>query len=291
MKEDTNSSLAKNSIILYIRLAVTSVFSLFTARFSLQALGISDFGLFSVVASFISFMGIFNTIMISTSNRFIAVAIGKGDIQLANRQFNINLAVHIIIALFTLLVAFPVCDWYIEHYVNYDGDINNALVVFHLSIIAAVISFIGVPYNGLLMARERFVVFCGTDILICFVKMLFCYYLIDHFDNKLIYYAIVTSILTAFPTMVFIIYCRRQFKDIVKLCFVKGYKNYKEVVSFALWVSYGAVATVGKNQGAALLVNAFFSTIMNTALGIASSVNSVISAFANNISRPISPSI
>lgn len=77
MQENTNKSLAINTVILYVRLAVTAICGLFTTRFALEALGVVDYGLFSVIGSIISFIAIINTIMVSTSNRFIAVAIGK----------------------------------------------------------------------------------------------------------------------------------------------------------------------------------------------------------------------
>ena len=77
MQENTNKSIAVNSLILYIRLAIISISGLLYTRFSLQALGISDYGLYSVIACIITFISIINTLMVTTSNRFIAIAIGK----------------------------------------------------------------------------------------------------------------------------------------------------------------------------------------------------------------------
>ena len=54
MQENTNKSIAVNSLILYIRLAIISVSGLLYTRFSLQALGISDYGLYSVIACIIT---------------------------------------------------------------------------------------------------------------------------------------------------------------------------------------------------------------------------------------------
>ena len=54
MQENTNKSIAVNSLILYIRLAIISISGLLYTRFSLQALGISDYGLYSVIACIIT---------------------------------------------------------------------------------------------------------------------------------------------------------------------------------------------------------------------------------------------
>ena len=84
MKENTNKSLTINTIILYAQLIIVSSFGFISTRWALKALGMDDFGLFSVLASVMSFIGIINTIMISTSHRFIAVTIGKNDLNEAN---------------------------------------------------------------------------------------------------------------------------------------------------------------------------------------------------------------
>ena len=211
MKENTNKAIAINSLILYIRLAIISVCGLLYTRFSLQALGADDYGLFSVIACIITFASIINTVMIVTSNRYIAMAIGKGDINEACRTFNTNLVIHLFIALFTVLIALPIGHYYIANFVNYIGDISKAYIVFDISIIASAFSFIGVPYNGLLLAKEKFIVFCSTDVISSIVKLIFTYLLIDHFENKLVIYALITAFMTAFPTVVFWGYCRYYF--------------------------------------------------------------------------------
>lgn len=126
MQENTNKAIFLNSIILYAKLIITAIAGLLTTRFALQALGVDDFGLFSVVGGVISFIAIVNTIMISTSNRFIATAIGKGDMKLINNTFSVNVVIHVLIAVITLAVAYPLGDWYMfKFYQLWPGDISN----------------------------------------------------------------------------------------------------------------------------------------------------------------------
>ena len=108
-----NKRIARNSLILYVRLFIVSVCSLFTTRYALKSLGVDDFGLFSVVGGIVVFMAIINTIMVSTSTRFITVAIGRGNMDEVNKQFNVNLIIHIVIAVLTILVALPIGELYI----------------------------------------------------------------------------------------------------------------------------------------------------------------------------------
>ena len=291
MKENTNKAIAVNTIYLYVRLVVNAASMLFCTRFALKALGVNDYGLYSVLGSIVSFIGILNTIMLSTSNRFIAVAIGKGDNKYVNSQLNVNVAIHAVIAVLTLFFAFLIGKWYIGQYVNYDGDIRIAHQVFQCSVVGAALSFLGVPYNGLLMAKEKFSVFCITDILTHAGKMLVAYSLLFWFENKLLVYALSLAVLTAIPAFVYMKYCNKHYPEITKMYLVRDKKMYCDVFSFSVWVGYGAVATVGRMQAGALLVNAFFNTAMNAALGVANQVNSLITMFSQNVSQPIAPQV
>lgn len=291
VKENTNKAIALNSIILYVRLCLTAILGLFTTRYALIALGVNDFGLFSLLSSVISFVSIINTIMVTTTNRFLSVAIGRGDVEEANQQFVINFNIHLVIALATLVLLTPLGELYIRAHLNYAGCIDTAVIVFRVIMVGVAFSFVAVPFYGLLMTKERFFVFSFIDVLSHVIKLLVVLILTRYFNNKLLIYAITSSCISAYPLFVYYLYSRNKFGSIVKYNRVRDKKKYKEVFAFSGWVAYGAIATVGKNQGAAVIVNLFFNTAMNTALGLANTVHSYVMMFAQNITKPISPQI
>ena len=291
MQENTNKAIAVNSIINYAKMGINTILALLTTRFALQALGVNDFGLFSVLGSIITFIGIFNVIMLPTSNRFLAVAIGKGDIMEVNKQFNAMLSIFLSIAVFLSVIALPIGFWYVNNFINYDGPIENAIMVFTFSIVGSIISTVGTPYNGLLMAKERFWVFSLIEVISHFVRFVCSVLLLYYFENKLLVYTSTMALMTAMPTFVYWIYCRCKFPDYVAFNIVRDISTYKEIFSFSGWIAYGAIACVARNQGAALLVNAFFNTVMNTALGIANMLIAYVQIFANNVTQPMQPQI
>lgn len=291
MLENTNKAIAYNTVYTYIRLCVTLVCGLLSTRYALQALGYTDFGLTSLIGSVIIFIGVINTTMISTSNRFIAAAIGRNVEGLPNKIFNVNLIIHIAIAVFTLLVALPLGHLYIIKYVHYSGSLENAVIYYYISTIASIISFIGVPYNGLMLARERFLAFSLTESIISIIKVGLIYLLLYLSYNRLIAYGLIVGLLTALPSLIYYIYCRYRFSDIIKFKFVREKKLYKDVLTFSSYVGYGAVVQVGQIQGAAVIINLFFNTVMNTALGIANYLKSAISLCTQNLAKPVAPQI
>lgn len=292
IQENTNKAIVYNTLILYVKLLVNTITSLLATRFTLKAMGADDFGLFAVLGGIISIISILNTIMVSTSNRFISVAIGKNIRSETNAIFNVNLVIQIAIALITLIIALPIGHIYVNNFLNYDGDLNIALIIMYISIIGSVISFISVPHSGLLMAKENFFMMSLTDILVYFIKLLLTYILIGLDKNiVMLVYAIGTFVLTVLPSIIYIIYCNFKYADITKFKLIKDQDKYKECLSFSIWVSYGAIACVAKSQGAAILINSFFNTIMNTALSIANTVNSFLVLISQTISQPITPQI
>lgn len=286
-----NKLIVYNSLILYVRLGIVSICGLMTTRFALKALGVHDFGLFSLVGGIISFVSIINTIMLSASNRFLAVSIATQIRNEINKVFNVTLVIHVFIALITALLAIPIGHWYINNFVHYNGNLVNVLNVYDISIIGAVVSFVGVPYNGLLLAKEKFLVFCSTDVLSSIIRVVCSYLLIYTFNDKLLVYAFVVSFTSAYPTLIFYLYCKRCLSDCISFRIVKDISLYKEITSFSVWVGLGAIVTIFKSQGTALILNTFFNTILNAALGIANTVNSVLLTFSNNVHNSLYPQI
>lgn len=291
MKENTNRAIAINSAIMYARMAIDTVLALFTTRFALQALGIVDYGLFSVLGGIISFMVVFNTIMLSTCNRFMAVSIGKGDSHIINKTFNVNLIIFISCAFVLLILAVTIGDWYVRNKINYEGPRENVLLVYYFSVLGSIVSTLGTPYNGLLMAKERFFLFSFIDVALHIVRFVVVLGLVYFFKEKLLIYTILQATTISLPPVIYWFYCKRKFPEITEFHFVKHKADYLEVFGFSGWVAFGAIACVIRNQAAALLVNFFFNTVMNTALGIANSLNYYVTLFANNLTQPMQPQI
>ena len=82
-KQTINNSkrIAKNTILLYFRMIVTTIVSLYTARLILRFLGVEDYGISNVVGGLIGFMSILTSTMTSATQRFLSYDLGTGNIQ------------------------------------------------------------------------------------------------------------------------------------------------------------------------------------------------------------------
>jgi len=287
-----NNLIIKNSLFLYVRLIIVTISGLVSTSLILRSLGINSFGLYSVVGGVVSLFSIFNTIMVSTSNRFIAIEIGKNRYKDVTKILNISLIIQLGIALLVFIFAFSFGEWYINKYLNLSGSsIEDAIFIFRLSILGSVISFLGVPFRGLLIAKENFFVTTLVEITISLLKLILAIILLYFFHNKLRIYAVFMSLFIILPTLIYLAYCKKKYKDIIIWKFQKKWSDYKEILSFSIWVAYGAIATIGKSQGANLMINFFYGTSLNASLGIANRINFLVVSFSTSVGGAVTPQI
>ena len=131
---NNNKNLIKNSFLLFIRLIITSVFGLVATRILLDILGVSDYGLYNVVGGIVILMGFLNTVMCTTTFRFIAFEMGRNDEAAINKVFNISLLIHLGIALLVILFGLTIGNWYIDNHLNINIEqTSRAKFVFMLS--------------------------------------------------------------------------------------------------------------------------------------------------------------
>ena len=177
MKPD-NKTILKNTIFIYARMIIVIFIGLFSSRFVLQALGVSDYGLYNVVGGLIAMLNFISTAMCTTTRRFVNIEKGKegGNV---NKVFNISLILHVAFAILVLIIAETIGLWYIYNYLNVTAEkMSDAIFVFEISTIVACIGIINVPYQSLIEANERFDIAAIIDITTNVLKLLLVFVLI-----------------------------------------------------------------------------------------------------------------
>ncbi len=278
--------------MLFFRLLCTSVLSLFTARFLIKSLGSSDFGLYSVVGGIVLMMAFLNTVMSSTTFRFIAFEMGKGKNGDVNKILNISLVIHIILAFVVLIFTETLGVYYVNNHLNIlPGKLDDALFVLRLSAYATVFSIISIPYQGLITANEKFAAQTIIEIIRSILSFAVAFFLLSYDGNRLKIYAVLIAIVNVIPSFLLFGYAKKKFDDLVKWNFQRARSGYSEIVRYTGWLMFGTVSWVGQRQGSDLLVNSFFGTSLNASVGIANQVNSIVLVFARNLGHAAIPQI
>ena len=287
-----NKRILYNTAIIYIKLILSAVIGLYTSRVILQALGADDYGLYAVVGGIVTFLNVIGTTMVSVSNRYIAIEIGKEGNGDPNRIFNTVLIIHIFLALGLLVIGGGIGTFYVNNYLNVlPGKTPDALFVLYVSLLTTALSIITVPYHGLIIAREKFTFTTVIELCAILIKLGLVLLLAMSDGNRLRLFTLIMAFITVFTQVAFQGYCFIKDRNIIKWRINRQKQDYKGVFSFAGWSLFGAVAYIGKEQGAAMIINFFFGTILNAAFGLATQVNRYAMMFTKGLSQSAVPQI
>ena len=287
-----NMRIAINTVFLYIKFIVTTIVGLVVSRVVLQALGASDYGLYNVVGGIVAMLNTLGTSMVATSYRYMAVEIGKREQGNPNKIYNTVFVIHIALAFLLLTVGESFGVFYVNNYLNVEASrIPDALFVLHLSLLTTAFSVVTIPMNGLIIAREKFLFTSLVEIISTIAKLICLYFLVNYVGNRLRCYAVMLAVIQFIVPLSYQIYCRVKDADVVKWRIDRNKADYKELFNFAWWILVGAVAVIGKIQGAAMIINVFFGTILNAAYGLASQVSHAVSSFTSTLRQAAIPQI
>jgi O-antigen/teichoic acid export membrane protein len=287
-----NTLIFKNTGILFFRLVLSSILALFSSRFIIRSLGVEDFGLYSVVGSVVVMMAFLNTVMTTTTYRFLAFEMGKAHEGEVNKVFNISMVIHLGLVMALILLTETLGVYYVLNYLKVDASrIPDALFVLRYSTYAMVFSILSIPFQGLVTAQERFDVTVGIEIVRSILKFVIALAIVYYLGNKLRMYAVLIAVVSIIPASLFFIYCKYSYSAIVKWNLQNDRSKYREMIEFSGWIMIGASASIGKTTGTALIINSFFGTLLNAAYGIANQVNSIVLMFAQNLGQAAIPQI
>lgn len=291
MATGNNIRIAKNSLFLYLRMLIVMGVSLFTVRVVLNVLGTEDFGIHNVVAGVVTMLSFLTSTMTSATQRFFAYALGLEDEKKVTEYFTTSFWCYVLMAFIILFLAETVGLWFVYSYLNIPSSrFTAALWVYQFSIFSFLFSVLSIPYNSLIVAREKMNIYAYLGLIEVFFKLGLVYLLqILDFD-KLIAYAVLLLLTAVSICSFYVIYCNSKFKE----CKIQGFGNksiFFEILKYSGWSLFGAVSGIFRSQGINILLNIFFNPMVNAARAIAFQVNNAINQFVLNFFKAVQPQI
>lgn len=282
-----NKKIAKNTVALYVRTVITMLISFFTARVTLQVLGVEDYGLNNLVGSVVALFSFLNSSMGTAVQRFFNIEIGKGNEKKLKKIYGVGLYLHLIIATITIIIAELFAIFFLNKMNIPSERLFAAHVVFQISVFSMALTIVNVPNYALLKAREMFTKTAQIEIIQALLRLVVLYLLCTINYDKLIIYSFLNLGVTLY--YVFSLFCiARKFPEShVWPCRDKILIN--EMIKFISFLLITVLAEVGRRQGLVMLINIFFGLAINAAYAIAVHVSQMISTFVVNIKQPIIP--
>ena len=180
----------RNSLLLYLRMGIVMIVTLYTSRKVLELLGIDDFGLYNTIGGVVLIFTFVNAALSSSTARFLAYELGKSDYSAYTKTFNISLVLHLSIALLFLLLAETIGLFFVNTYLNLPLDrMQAAGWVYQLSVISACVNIVRVPFNSWVIAFEDFTFYAYIGVVEAVLRVLFVFLLFYLPGDKVILYA------------------------------------------------------------------------------------------------------
>lgn len=286
-----NKRIAVNSIIMFMRMAVILLLTLYTTRKVLEVLGIEDYGIYNVVCGFVSMFTFLNTALSNGIQRFHNYELGRNGVEGAIKVYNNAILIQLLLVIVVTILTETFGLWYINNrMVLPEPRIYAAKWIFHSSVISFVFIIFQAPYSAAVMAHERMSFYAIVNILDAILKLLIVYVIpISHTDG-LIIYGILLSLISILNFILYLVYSKVHFKEI-KITFQFDKSLFKSMLGFSGWNLIGTFAIIMKDQGINLVLNGFFGPIINAARGVAVQVNGGLNSFVSNITVPVRPQI
>lgn len=290
-KSAENKRIAKNTAFLYVRMIVTLVVTLYTSRVVLYILGIEDFGIYSLVAGVVILFSFFNAAITNAIQRYVTMAIGKGDKVYEQKIFSTCFVALILLALTLVVLCETVGLWFLNYKLNIPPDrLGIANTVYQIAIGVMVVEIFRTPYNALIIAYERMSFYAYISIAEAVLKLVIVFMLQMVGMNKLLLYSLLLLGVAIVINLLYLLFCRREIPLRGSRKMVE--KNLLgELTSFSGWNVLGGVADIGYQQGTNMILNIFYGVALNATMGITIQVKNAVYNFARNLLTAANPQI
>lgn len=290
--EGEQSRIVKNTVMLYVRMAVIMLASLYMSRVVLDVLGEQDYGIYNIVGSVVVSLTFIQNALISATQRFLSYEIGKENLEETSRVFSMSMNIHILFTAVVVIVLEIVGVWFVNNILNIPSDrMFAANVVLQFSIVTFCANMLRIPYNAVIISHESMNVYAVISIIEAFLKLALAFVLtICRFD-KLIMYAALLFLITLAVNMLYILYCKKTYSSVCKYRYINDKGLFKNMTSFLGWNMFGGVSSIATSEGPNYFINIYLGVTVNAALGLAKQVSSAVYQFTSNFQSAFNPQI
>ena len=291
MNKSEHVKITNNTIILYIKLSLSIILTIYTSRILLKNFGEVNYGIYFLIIGLVGFFNIILSNFSFTAMRFISYSLGTGDKVKTNQIFNTIFGISITIGFIAMLLMLLFGGKIIENTLNIPlHSVDDAYVVYNLSMITTFFLIIAVPLDSMLFSKGNILELSILELIIVIFKLVLALLLTAVDYSPIIFYSVSLLIVQLLFFIAKYFICQKYFKGSIKFNF--SYMNWsvgKEMLSFLSWNFFGSFASLAVNQFKSILINIFFGVKLNLAEGLSNNVTSQISSFSSTLSTVVQP--
>lgn len=282
-----------NTLAQYLRTILNIILSLYSSRLVLNILGVDDYGIYALVAGVVSMLSFITNSLVGSTQRFLSVNQGKGNISELKKVFSNSVLLHIFLGGIVFIILEILTPILFNGFLNIpSGRVTAATIVYQQVVLMVYISFVASPYRALLVSRENIVYTSCIDVIDGVLKVVLVLMLPYINSDKLILYGWITLSINLFNFFAFSLYSHRMYEECVfpKLKYFT-FSFLKNLFSYTGWVVYSTLCIALRTQGIAVVLNKFIGTQINAAYGLGSQISGMVSFISTSFANSISPQL
>lgn len=280
-----------NTIVQYMRTILNMLLSLYSARLVLNILGVNDYGIYSLVGGVVSMLSFLTNSLVGSTQRFLSICRGKGNIEQLKVLFSNSVLLHVIIGSIILIILEALTGWLFGGFLNISPNREHAAAItYQIVVFMVYISFISAPYKALLVSRENIVYISIIELFDGIAKVVLVLILRYITYDKLIAYSWIMFGISTFNLIALISFPAIKYEECIfpKVQYLTK-KYIVELSQFTGWITYSSVCIALRNQGVSIVLNKFRNTAINAAYGIGMQITGMVSFVSTSLSNAIAP--
>lgn len=291
MASESSNRVAKNTLYLYLRQAISLVITFATVGITLDILGETDYGINNIVAGAVSMFTFLIGAMAVGNQRFYSFYIGKKDFKRLKEIVGGILGIYILLSLILFILGETIGLWFLNNKLVIPPErMSAANWLYQFGLISLCLGMLSPPYIALITAHENMGFYAKISIWDAIARLITLFLLVVLPFDKLIALGCVNLSIGIITQSIYFIYVYRHYPESHT---VPNYsKNViKELLGFNVWNLCGNFAWMIKNQGTGFILNMFFGPVVNAAQGIATGVRGMSSIFTSSFQSAMVPQV
>lgn len=286
-----NKLIVKNTLFLATRTIFSLAISFYTTRIVLHQLGVSDYGLYSVIYGVVAFFVFIVSAMNDSVQRFISINLGLKKINSVRDTVKNSILVYFLAGMFLVSLLFIVRPYIVNGFLNIDSSsLDAAKKLYLIALFSIFISVLQTPLNALVLANEKMSFYAYMTIFDACSKLAVSFLIVIIPYQKVVIYSLLLLTSTFFVFCIYLIYCYINFKNYLFGGRIR-INVIKEITVFSFWNVFGNFAYVCRTQGINVVINVYFATTVNAAYALSNTVLNAINALTQSLVTAIRPQI
>jgi len=286
-----NKQIKLGVVLSYVTLFVSNIISIVYTPFLLRMLGQSEYGLYSLMSTFITYLNLLDLGLGNAMIVFISKSLAKDSKADNGKIIGSFLKIYLILGLIVLIAGialFLSIDLLFASQLT-STELSRAKIMFLILLVPMVVSFPLGVYSALITIQEKFVFQKILNLIkIIVVPVIMIPLLL--LGYKSIAVVAISSIVSLAVYLINYIYCKKNFD--FKIKFEKIERSiFKEIFSYSFFIFLGMIIDKINNGIDSMILGATAGTVAVSIYAIGAQFNNIYISFSTSMSSILLPKI